>query len=119
MEEVISSVGSHEIHTSGYQVFHLEDIEFHWEDLDMNMDAFLQTSKETHFFPSTLDNYEMGSLAQNPVLTEKEEDWKNCPPHPSRPVCQQPKESPRLLRTHSFGPRIETVPIFVSEKLFE
>ena len=36
---LLSSVGAQDIHPSGYQVSHLEAIGFHWEDLDLKMDA--------------------------------------------------------------------------------
>ena len=38
-EEVISSVGAQDLDTSSYQVSDLEDIEFNWEDSQLDMDA--------------------------------------------------------------------------------
>ena len=48
-DEILSSVGAQDLDTSGYQVCDLEDIDFHWEDLDLNMDSVSQPSKNTLF----------------------------------------------------------------------
>ena len=37
--ELLSSVGAQHMDRSGYQVSDLEAIRFHWEDIDLNMDA--------------------------------------------------------------------------------
>ena len=39
-EEALSSVHAQNIYTNGYQVSDVEDLEFHGEDLDLNLDAF-------------------------------------------------------------------------------
>ena len=48
-DEVLSSVRTQDMDTNGYQVFNLEDIDLHWEDLDLNMDAVFQSGIETPF----------------------------------------------------------------------
>ena len=38
-DEVLSSVGAQQLDTSSYQRSDLEDIEFNWEDSQLDMDA--------------------------------------------------------------------------------
>ncbi len=40
--ELLSKLGAREMDPSAYQVFDLEDIGFHWEDPDLNLNAFNQ-----------------------------------------------------------------------------
>ena len=47
--EVISSVSAQDMDTTGYQVFELEDLDFDWENPDLNMDAISQPSIDTLF----------------------------------------------------------------------
>ena len=70
-DEVLSSVGAQEIDISGYQVSDLEDVEFHWADLDLNMDSTFRPSIDTPFSPSTFNVFEMGSLAENLILFDE------------------------------------------------
>ena len=48
-EEVLSSVGAQDNDTSGYELFDLEDIEFSWEDLAVDMDSVYRPGIETPF----------------------------------------------------------------------
>ena len=48
-DEVLSSVGSQDMDTSSYEVTDLEDIEFHLEHLDLNMDAIFKPRIDTSF----------------------------------------------------------------------
>ena len=57
---------------SGYQVSDLEDIEFHWEDLDLNTDIVIPPGIDTPISPSTLNVFEMGSMAENPILIDED-----------------------------------------------
>ena len=50
-DEVLSSVGVQDMETSGYRVSGLEDIEFHWKDIDLNMDAVFRPSRDSLFSP--------------------------------------------------------------------
>ena len=50
--------------TSGYQLSILEDIKFHWEDPDLNMDAVFRPGKDTLFPTSTFHDFELVSMAE-------------------------------------------------------
>ena len=50
-EQVLSKVDAQDMDTSGYRVFDLEQIEFHWEDADFNMDAAFRPGWDTLLFP--------------------------------------------------------------------
>ena len=48
-EEVLSSVGAQDLDTSSYQVSDLEDIEFNWENSQLDMDAVFRPGIDTAF----------------------------------------------------------------------
>ena len=117
-EEVLSSVGAQDLNTSNYQFSDLEDIEFDWEDLQLDMDAVFRSGIDTPFSPTAFDDLLMGDgSVENPILLDEEEDKVNAPP--TTPVSERPTEPPRLLRSRPFGARIENVPDYVSRNLFQ
>ena len=120
-DEVLSSVGAQDMDTSGYQVSDLEDIEFHWEDPDLNMDAIFRPGIVTPFFLSTFNNFEMGSMAENTILIDEEQEKENSPlpTHPTSIVSERPTQPRVFMRSRSFGTRIEKVLDFVHRNLFE
>ena len=69
-DEVLSSVGPQDVDTKGYQVSDLEDIEFHWEDPDLSVDAFFRPGIDTPFSASTFNELEMGSIKTRLWLTK-------------------------------------------------
>ena len=66
-----------DVETSGYQVSDLQDIEFHCEDRDLNMDALFRPGIDPPFSPLTFNDFEMGSMAENPILIDEELDKEN------------------------------------------
>ena len=58
-DELLSSVGAQNMDVSEYQVSDLKDIEFHWEDPDLNMDAVFQPGIDTTSSPSTFNDFEI------------------------------------------------------------
>ena len=117
-EEVLSSVGAQDLHTSSYQVSDLEEIEFNWEDSQLDMDAVLRQGIDTSFSPTTIDDLLMGDgSVENPIVLDEEEDKKNAPP-PATPESVRPTEPPRLQRSRAFGARLEKVPDYVFRSLF-
>ena len=58
-DEVLSSVGAQHLHTSSYQVCDIEDIEFNWENSQIDMDAVFRPSINTPFSPNTIDDSSM------------------------------------------------------------
>ena len=117
-DEVLSSVGAQDLDTSSYQVSSLEDIEFNWENPQLDMDAVFRPGIDTPFSPTTLDDQLMGDgSVENPIVLDEEEDKENAPP--TTPESVRPTESPRLLRSRAFGARIENVPDYICRNLFQ
>ena len=117
-DEVLSSVGAQDLDTSSYQVSDLEDIEFNWENSQLDMDSVFRPGIDTPFSPTVFDDLLMGDgSVGNPILLDdEEEDKENAP---TTPKSVRPTEPPRLLRSRPFGARIENVPDYVYRNLFE
>ena len=116
-EEVLSSVGAQDMDTSSYQASDLEDIEFKWEDSQLEMDAVFRPGIDTPFSPTTFDELLMGDgSVENPIVLDEDEDKENAAP--STPVSERPTEPPRFLRSRAFGARMENVPDYVFRNLF-
>ena len=118
-DEVLSSVGAQDLDISSYEVSDLEDIEFNWENSQLDFDEEFRPGIDTPFSPNVFDDSLMGDESvENPiVLDEEEEDKENAPP--TTPVSERPTEPPRLLRSRPFAARIEKVPDYVYRNLFE
>ena len=112
-DEVLSSVGAQDLDTSSYQVSDLEDIEFSWENSQLEMDAVFRPGIDTPFSPTIFDDLLMGDgSVENPIVLDEEEDKENAPP-PTTPDSVRPTEHPRLQRSRAFGARMENVPDYV------
>ena len=59
-DEVLSSVGAQDLDASSYQLSDLEDIEFKWENSQLDLDALFRLSIDTPFSPTTFDDLSMG-----------------------------------------------------------
>ena len=117
-DEVFSSVGAQDLHTSSYQVSHLEVIDFNWENSQLDMDAAFRPGIDTPFSPTTFDDLLLGDgSVENPIVLDAEEDKENAP-HPTTPKSVRPNETPRLLRSRAFGAGTENVPEYVFRHLF-
>ena len=117
-DEVLSSVGAQDLDTSSYQVSDLEDIEFNWENSQLDMDSVFRPSIDTPFSPTVFDDLMMGDgSVENPIVLDEEQDKENAPP--TTPVSERPAEPPRLQRSRAFGARKENVPDYVHRNLFE
>ena len=117
--EVLSSVGAQDLDTSSYQLTSLEDIEFNWENSQLDMDAVFRPGTDTSFSPTTFDDLSMEGSVEIPIVLDEEEDKENAPPPPSTPESVRPTEPPRLQRNRAFGARIENVPDYVFRSLFQ
>ena len=84
-DEVLSSVGAQDLDTSSYQVSDLKDIEFNWENSQMDMDAVFRPDIDTSFSPNTFDDLSMEGSVENPIVLDEEEDKDNVPSPPSTP----------------------------------
>ena len=91
-DEVISSVGAQDMDTSGYQVLDLDDVDFYLEKDELHVNAVFIPGTDTTFSPSTFNNFEMVSMAENPILIDEEQDKENStpPPHATTPVSERP-----------------------------
>ena len=118
-EEVLSSVGAQDIDTSSYQVSYLEDIEFNWEDSQLDIDEVFRPGIDIPFSPTTFDDLLMGDgSVENPIVLDEEEDKENAP-RPTTPESVRPTEPPRLQRSRAFGARRENVPHYVFRNNFQ
>ena len=117
-DEVLTSVGAQDLDTSSYQVSNLEDIEFNWENSQLDKDSVSRPGIDTPFSPTVFDELLIrdGSV-ENPIVLDEEQDKENAPP--TTPVSERPTELPRLLRSRAFGARIENVPDYVYRNLFQ
>ena len=117
-EEVLSSVGAQDLDTSSYQVSDLEDIEFNWEDSQLDMDAVFRPGIDTPFSPTTFEDLLMGDGSiENPIVLDEEEDKENAP-RSTTPESVRPTEPPRLQRSRTSGARMESVPDYVFRSFF-
>ena len=102
-EEVLPSVGAQDLDTSSYRVSDLEDIEFNWEDSQLDMDAVFRPGIYNPFSPTTFDDLLMGDgSVENPIVLDEKEDKENAPP-PTTPKSVRPTEHSRLQRSRAFG----------------
>ena len=115
-EEVLSSVGTQDLDICSYQVSDLEDIEFNWEDSQLDMDAVFRPGIDTPFSP-TFHDLSMEGTVENPIVLDEEQDKENVPPSTAESV--RPTEPPRLQRSPAFGARMENVPDYVFRNLFQ
>ena len=116
-DKVLSSVGAQDLYTSGYQDSDLEEIEFNWENPQLDMDAVFRPSIDTPFSRTTFDDFLMGDgSVENPILLDEEEDKENAPP--TTPESVGPTEPPRLQGSCAFGAPMENVPDCVFRNLF-
>ena len=58
-DKVLSSVGAQNMDTSGYQVSNLEDVDFYWENDQLDLDAVFKPGTDTLFPPLTFNDFEM------------------------------------------------------------
>ena len=119
--EVLSNKSAQNMDTSRYQVSDLDDVEFCWESIQLEVDAVFSPGMGTPFFPSTFNDFEMGSMDENPILIEKEQGKKNSPHlvHPTTPVSEKLTQPPLLMKNRPLGTRMENVPDDVYRRLFE
>ena len=117
-DEVLSSVGAQELNTSGYEVSDLEDLEFNWENNQLDLDAVFRPGIHTPFSPTTFDDLLMGvGSVEKPILLDEEGDKENAPPR--TPESVRTTELPRLQRSRALGARMENVPDYVLRNLFQ
>ena len=70
-DEVLSSVGAQDLDTSSYQVSDLEDIEFNWENSQLEMDAVFRPGIDTPSLQQYLTIYLWREQLKIPVCWTK------------------------------------------------
>ena len=115
-DEILSCVGAQDLDTSSYQLTDLRDIEFNWENSQLDMDTVFRPGIDTPFYPTTFHDLSMGEgSVEKPIVLGKEED-KEDPPAPTTPESVRSTEPPRLQRSCAFGAGTESVPEHVYRK---
>ena len=99
------SVGAQDMNTSGYQVSDLDDVEFYWENNELEVDAVFRPGIDTPFSPAVFDDLEIRGTAEKYIMLDEEGDKENSPP--ITPVPERPKRTPAMLTNCLFGTRIE------------
>ena len=96
----------------------LDDVDFYWENDQLDVDAVFRPGIDTPVSPTAFDDLEMGGSAENPFLLAEEEDKDNSPPT-TTPVSERLIRPPALLRSCPFGTRIEKIADYVYRNLFQ
>ena len=78
-DEVFSLVAAQDLDTSSYQVADLKDIEFNWENSQLDMDAVFRPGIDTPFSPTTFDDLSMEGSVEDHIVLDEEEDKENAP----------------------------------------
>ena len=89
-DEVLSSVEAQDLDTSSYQVSDIEDIEFNWDNSQLDMDSVFRPGKDTLFSPTIPDDLSMEGSVENPIALDEKEDKENAPP--ATPVSERTTE---------------------------
>ena len=118
-DEVRASVGDHDV-ISDFVPSDLDDIQFHWENPNIDMDAVYRPGIDTPFSPSLFENIPVAGSADYPIEIDDEQDKEN--EYPTTPESQRPLQPPPPLHrslSRPFGTRLENIPNSVYRSLFE
>ena len=94
-DEVLSSVDAEYMDTRGYQLSDLDDVEFHWQNDRLDIDAVFTTLS-----PSAFNDFDRDSMAEKPILFDGKQDKENAPPAPPLPttsVSEKPTQRNRCV----------------------
>ena len=117
--EVPSKVGAQYMDTSGCQLSDLNDVAFYWENDQMDVDVVFRPGVNRPFASSKSNDFEIGSMAKNPVVIDEEEEKENFPPLSTTSVSEKAAQQPVLRKSCPFGTRSENVSDFVYRNSFE
>ena len=92
-DEVLSSVGAQDLDTSSYPLTDLEDIEFNWENSEMNLYAVFRPGIDTPFSPTTFDDLSLEGSVENPIVLD-EGKTRRMPLLHQQPCLSDPQNSP-------------------------
>ena len=105
-DERLSRLGVKDMDTNVCQVSDLDDVDFHWETDQLDIDIDYRPGIDTPFSSTAFIALEKGA-AGNPLLLDKEEVEKKS--SSSTPVSERPTRFFTLLRSCPVGTRIENV----------
>ena len=119
-DELLSTLDAQEMDTSGYQESDLDD-QFYWENDQLDVDAVFRPGVATPFSSSTVNDFVMGSMVDNPIPMDEEQDKENSPhpPYSSTPISETPNQSLLIMRSRPFETALENVPDYVFRNMFE
>ena len=75
-DEVLSSLGSQDMEAMPDR----DDDEFYCEDDQLDVEVVLRPGIDTLFSLSAFNNFEMGSMAENPILIDEQQEKRNSAP---------------------------------------
>ena len=118
-DEVLFSVGAQDLDTSSYQVSNLEDIEFNWENSQLDMDSVFRPGIDTPFLQQHLTIYRWEDQLKTPLSWMKSKTRRILFVYSIDSGVVRPTEPPRLQKSHPLGARLENVPDYVYRILFQ
>ena len=92
----------------------MENIEFHWKDPDLNMNAVFRPSIDTPFSPSIFNSFTQILMAENKTSIDGEQDNGNSSPVPTTPVSNRQTHLPLLMRCHPLEQHLRMFPILIT-----
>ena len=119
-KKVLFGVGAQDTDTRGYELSDLEDIELRWEDLAVDMESVYQDGIDTSLSPSIHDIFQTRSATSIPVIVDDEEDKENSAQTTtttSTPESERQTETTRLLRSRTFGIRLENARLRIQDSV--
>ena len=89
-DEVLSSVGTEDMDTSGYQVSaNVDNVEIYWENDQLDVDAVFRPGIDTPFSPTAFEDLEMRGSVENPILLDEEETKRTLLQQQHQPLIDQ------------------------------
>ena len=86
-------VGAQDMDTSGCEVSDLSDVDFYWENDQLNVYVVFRPSIDTPFSASTFNGFELGAMAENPISVDEEQHKRTLlqnfrsPSNQLKPLC--------------------------------
>ena len=97
-DEVRASVVDHDV-SSNFVPSYLDDVQFHWENQNTDIDAVYRPGTETPFPPSLFENFSVAGIADYPIEIDDEQDKEN--EYPTTPESQRPMQPLPLQKSLS------------------
>ena len=119
-DKILSSVGAQDLDTSSYHISDLEDLEFNWENSQLDMEAVFRPTIDTPFLQLQITIFRRRDQLKIPIVLDEEEDKRMLLFLLHRnSSLSEPTEPPWLQRSCAFGAKIENVADYVCRNLFQ